>query len=87
MWAVSGRLWKRPRLMACFSSATYQFELAVIGGGSGGIACAKEAGDLLGPGKVVLFDLVKPTPIGECSRGGWRAGAHFSFFFLSFARR
>jgi thioredoxin reductase (NADPH) len=49
-----------------FSSAspTFQYELAVIGGGSGGIACAKEAGLLLGPGKVVLFDFVKPTPIG-----------------------
>merc|ERR1711991_631043 len=41
-----------------------EYELAVIGGGSGGIACAKEAGDLLGPGKVVLFDFVQPTPQG-----------------------
>ena len=36
----------------------------MIGGGSGGIACAKQAGLLLGPGKTVLFDYVQPTPIG-----------------------
>jgi hypothetical protein len=46
----------------------------VIGGGSGGIACAKEAGLLLGPGKVVLFDFVKPTPVGECSASGGHVG-------------
>jgi len=42
----------------------FDYEFAVIGGGSGGIACAKEAGKLLGPGKTVLFDFVQPTPIG-----------------------
>merc|ERR1712000_420281 len=41
-----------------------EYELAVIGGGSGGIACAKEAGLLLGPDKVVMFDFVQPTPVG-----------------------
>ncbi len=46
------------------AGGTFQYELAVIGGGSGGIACAKEAGLLLGPGKVVLFDFVQPTPVG-----------------------
>jgi hypothetical protein len=75
MWGVCGRVWKRPRLTASFSTASaFQYELAVIGGGSGGIACAKEAGLLLGPGKVVLFDFVKPTPVGECSASGGHVG-------------
>jgi len=42
----------------------YDWELLVIGGGSGGIACSKEAGLLLGPKKVALLDFVKPTPHG-----------------------
>lgn len=32
----------------------YEYEIAVIGGGSGGIACAKEAGLLLGKGKTIV---------------------------------
>lgn len=40
----------------------YDVDLIVIGGGSGGLAAAKEAA-LLGA-KVILFDFVKPTPIG-----------------------
>lgn len=36
--------------------------MVVIGGGSGGLACAKEAA---GYGKkVVVFDYVTPTPLG-----------------------
>ncbi|XP_075218655.1 thioredoxin reductase 1, cytoplasmic-like isoform X2 [Lycorma delicatula] len=41
---------------------TYDFDLVVIGGGSGGIAAAKEAA-VLGK-KVALFDFVKPTNHG-----------------------
>lgn len=40
----------------------YEFDLAVIGGGSGGLAAAKEAAQL---GKrVTLFDFVQPSPPG-----------------------
>jgi len=41
---------------------TYDFDLAVIGGGSGGLAAAKEAA-ILGM-KVTLFDFVQPSPPG-----------------------
>mmetsp|Transcript_3840 Transcript_3840/g.9703 ORF Transcript_3840/g.9703 Transcript_3840/m.9703 type:complete len:525 (-) Transcript_3840:106-1680(-) len=40
----------------------YEYDLAVIGGGSGGMAAAKEAARL--GAKVVLFDYVKPSPKG-----------------------
>ncbi|KAJ8302224.1 hypothetical protein KUTeg_021211 [Tegillarca granosa] len=52
------------RLMAMISSerSSYDYDLIVIGGGSGGLAAAKEAADL---GKrVACFDYVQPTPIG-----------------------
>lgn len=40
----------------------FDYDLAVIGGGSGGLACAQEAAKL---GKrVVVFDYVKPSPQG-----------------------
>jgi thioredoxin/glutathione reductase (selenoprotein) len=39
-----------------------QYDLAVIGGGSGGLACAKEAARL--GAKVALFDYVSPSPAG-----------------------
>lgn len=42
----------------------YDYELLVIGGGSGGIACSKEAGLILGEKKVALLDFVKPTNHG-----------------------
>lgn len=43
-------------------SASSKYDLIVIGGGSGGLACAKEAADL---GKsVAVLDYVKPTPTG-----------------------
>jgi len=41
-------------------SHDYNFDLAVLGGGSGGLACAKEAAKH--GAKVVVFDLVQPTP-------------------------
>jgi len=41
---------------------SYQFDLVVIGGGSGGLACAKEAGQL--GKKVALLDFVDPSPQG-----------------------
>jgi thioredoxin/glutathione reductase (selenoprotein) len=40
----------------------YDYDLVVIGGGSGGLACAKEAAQL--GQKVAVLDWVKPTPIG-----------------------
>eukprot|EP01083_Nonionella_stella_P084213 233075_1 len=45
-------------LRAC-SSATAKYDLAVIGGGSGGMACAKEAAR--NGARVVLFDYVMPS--------------------------
>eukprot|EP01097_Dermamoeba_algensis_P007424 TRINITY_DN4682_c0_g1_i1.p1 TRINITY_DN4682_c0_g1~~TRINITY_DN4682_c0_g1_i1.p1 ORF type:complete len:559 (-),score=157.55 TRINITY_DN4682_c0_g1_i1:309-1892(-) len=52
----------------------FDYDLIVIGGGSGGIACAKEAGLLLGKkdGKerVAVFDFVVPSPPGTT----WRIG-------------
>ena len=43
-------------------SIKYDYDLIVIGGGSGGIACAKEAAAY--GGRVALFDFVKPTNHG-----------------------
>lgn len=40
----------------------FDYDLCVIGGGSGGLACAKQAADL--GAKVVLFDYVKPSTQG-----------------------
>jgi len=39
------------------------YNLIVIGGGSGGLACAKEAADL--GKKVAVLDYVVPSPQGE----------------------
>mmetsp|Transcript_8747 Transcript_8747/g.12948 ORF Transcript_8747/g.12948 Transcript_8747/m.12948 type:complete len:497 (+) Transcript_8747:133-1623(+) len=41
---------------------TYDYDLVVIGGGSGGIACAKKASSL--GAKVAVCDFVKPSPAG-----------------------
>lgn len=40
----------------------YDYDLIVIGGGSGGIACAKAAQQL--GAKVAVFDFIKPSPQG-----------------------
>ncbi|XP_055354180.1 thioredoxin reductase 1, cytoplasmic-like isoform X2 [Paramacrobiotus metropolitanus] len=40
----------------------YDYDLVVIGGGSGGLAAAKEAAGL--GAKVAVFDFVQPTPMG-----------------------
>lgn len=41
----------------------YDYDLIVIGGGSGGLACAKEAASF--DKKVALLDFVKPSPQGS----------------------
>lgn len=40
-----------------------EYDLVVIGGGSGGLACAKEASNL--GAKVAVLDYVTPTPLGS----------------------
>jgi len=47
------------------ASASYDFEYFVIGGGSGGLASSKRAADILGEGKVMCCDFVKPSPAGS----------------------
>ena len=48
-----------PKLMA---EVVYDFDIIVIGGGSGGVACAKQCADY--GAKVALFDFVNPSPRG-----------------------
>jgi len=48
---------------AALLSHGFEYDLAVVGGGSGGMACAKEAAAL--GARVVLFDFVKPSPQGS----------------------
>ena len=43
-------------------TSEYDYDLIVVGGGSGGIAASKRAADL--GARVAVFDFVKPTPIG-----------------------
>lgn len=52
------------RLMPMINPPTtnYDYDLIVIGGGSGGLAASKAAANL--GKKVAVFDFVKPTPIG-----------------------
>lgn len=49
-------------LFFSFSDKKYDYDLVVIGGGSGGLACAKEAKNL--GAKVAVLDYVTPTPLG-----------------------
>jgi pyruvate/2-oxoglutarate dehydrogenase complex dihydrolipoamide dehydrogenase (E3) component len=47
----------------------YDYDLVVIGGGSGGIACARKAREF--GAKVAVLDFVKPSPHGtEWGLGG-----------------
>lgn len=52
------------RLMSMINPPTdkYDYDLIVIGGGSGGLAASKMAANM--GKKVAVFDFVKPTPIG-----------------------
>eukprot|EP00053_Salpingoeca_punica_P013134 m.118397 g.118397 ORF g.118397 m.118397 type:complete len:486 (-) comp16117_c0_seq1:873-2330(-) len=43
--------------------ATYDYDLVVIGGGSGGLSCSKTAAEL--GAKVAVLDFVKPSPHGS----------------------
>lgn len=65
-WTDMAEAHSTGRLVAAISSKSgvvkYDFDLAVIGGGSGGLAAAKEAA-MLGK-KVTLFDFVKPSEAG-----------------------
>ena len=45
------------------SAPRFDYDLLVIGGGSGGIACAKEAASL--GARVCLCDYVRPSPSGS----------------------
>jgi len=44
------------------SGESFEYDLVVIGGGSGGLACAKEAAQF--GAKVAVLDFVKPSPLG-----------------------
>lgn len=44
------------------AEVNYDYDLVVIGGGSGGLACSKAAAGF--GAKVAVLDFVKPTPIG-----------------------
>lgn len=45
-----------------FSGEAPEYDLVVLGGGSGGLAAAKEAANL--GAKVAVLDYVTPTPLG-----------------------
>lgn len=45
-----------------FAEENYDYDLVVIGGGSGGLACAKEA--VSHGAKVAVLDYVTPSPRG-----------------------
>lgn len=66
---VAGSSPRRERLQAqqvadgVTAEAGYEYDLLVIGGGSGGLACAKEAAGL--GARVAVLDFVKPSPHGS----------------------
>lgn len=49
-------------LFSVLDGEKYEYDLVVIGGGSGGLACAKEAAQF--GAKVAVLDFVKPSPQG-----------------------
>eukprot|EP00794_Sanderia_malayensis_P006227 gene6227-6943_t len=50
------------KLLQMLRNEAYDYDLFVIGGGSGGLSCSKEAASL--GAKVAVCDFVKPTPKG-----------------------
>jgi thioredoxin reductase (NADPH) len=66
-------LWRQPKrlknraLFSTSSSTDYDYDVFVIGGGSGGLAFAKEAAQL--GKKVGLCDFVKPSPLQQSTWG------------------
>lgn len=62
---------------------SFEYDLVVIGGGSGGLACAKEACNI--GAKVAVLDFVKPSPIGtKWGLGGTCVVSLTKFFLLFF---
>ncbi|KAM9330863.1 thioredoxin reductase 2, mitochondrial [Gastrophryne carolinensis] len=64
MWrcAAAKRVIGPPGCSRGFAAVKYDYDLLVIGGGSGGLACAKEAAQL--GSRVAVFDYVEPSPRG-----------------------
>lgn len=54
--------WARCYVSPALVDGAFDYDLAVIGGGSGGLACAKEAINL--GAKVAVLDYVTPSPQG-----------------------
>ncbi|XP_068159545.1 thioredoxin reductase 1, mitochondrial isoform X1 [Drosophila tropicalis] len=55
-------MYAQPARMFRATRGNYDYDLVVIGGGSAGLACAKEA--VTNGARVACLDFVKPTPIG-----------------------